>query len=95
MKGRTVCRQYHLPKELVEKSVFASLTRRLQSMNRVENIRAQVKALLADHASAEGEAKRLRQRIAQVDEKYRNWESAIEKGLPTRWCTSFRLRACQ
>ena len=81
MQGKGTCRQFHLPKELIERPVFALLTKRLQSMSRVENIRAQVKALLADHASAEGDAKRLRQRIAQVEEKCRNWEAAIEKGL--------------
>jgi len=42
---------------------------------------APVEALLADHASAGNGPQELRRRIAQVDERRRNWEKAIDKGV--------------
>jgi len=81
MKGRTVCRRYLLPKESIEAPVLAALARRIKAQGRVDAIRAQVEALLAEHASAGNGPQELRRRIAQVEERRRNWERAIDKGL--------------
>jgi DNA invertase Pin-like site-specific DNA recombinase len=81
MKGETVCRRFHLPKELLEGPVLNALVRRLRAMGRVDNIRAQVKALLAEYDSPENNAASICQRITRIEEKSNNWEAAIEKGL--------------
>jgi len=81
MKGRTVCRPYLLPKESIEKPVLAALARRIKTQGRIEAIRDQVKALLAEYAPARDEVSEIHRRIAQVQERRRNWETAIEKGL--------------
>ena len=81
MKGETVCRRFHLPKELLEGAVLNALVRRLRAMGRIDNIRAQVKAMMAEYESPENSPAAIRRRIEQVEEKCRNWEAAIEKGL--------------
>ena len=80
MKGETVCRRFHLPKELIEGAVLNALVRRLRAMGSIDNIRAQVKALLAEYESPENSPASIAQRIARIDEKANNWEAAIEKG---------------
>jgi site-specific DNA recombinase len=81
MKGRTVCRRYLLPKDGIEGPVLAALMRRVKAQGRVDAIRAQVKTLLAEHASPGEGPQDIRRRIAQVEERRRNWEQAIDKGL--------------
>ena len=81
MKGRTVCRRYLLPKEGIEGPVLAALAKRIRARGRVEAIRAEVQALLAE-CTAPGEGpQEIRRRIAQVQERRRNWEKAIDKGV--------------
>jgi hypothetical protein len=74
MKGKTVCRQYHLPKDVIEGPVFDALTRRVNAMARVDNIRAQVEALLAEHAAPRTNEKRARRRLAELE---KSWFEAI------------------
>ena len=82
MKGKTVCRQYSLPKEALEAPVIAALSKRLKALGRIESIREQVKALLAEHASPDSAGENaLRRRIRAVDERMAHWQEAIEKGL--------------
>ena len=81
MKGRTVCKPYLLPKERIKGPVLAALVRRLKAGGRIEAIRTQVQALLAEYASAAESTTAIRRRIEQVEERRRNWEAAIDKGL--------------
>ena len=81
MKGRTVCRSYLLPKESIETPVLAALARRIKAQGRIDAIRAQVEALLTEYASPGEGPQVIRRRIAQVEERRRNWEKAIDRGL--------------
>ena len=81
MKGRTVCRSYLVPKETIEGPVLAALARRLQTQGRVEEIRRQVEALLADQAAPNHRPEEIRRSLAQIEERRRNWERAIDQGL--------------
>jgi DNA invertase Pin-like site-specific DNA recombinase len=81
MKGRTVCKSYLLPKESIEGPVLAALARRIKAKGRIDAIRQQVEALLAEYASPGLGPQVVRRRIAQIEERRRNWEKAIDKGL--------------
>jgi hypothetical protein len=60
---------------------LATLARRIKAQGRIDAIRAQVKALLAEYASPGRGPQEVRRRIAQIEERRRNWEKAIDKGL--------------
>ena len=60
---------------------MATLARRIKAQGRIDAIRAQVKALLAEYASPGRGPQEVRRRIAQIEERRRNWEKAIDKGL--------------
>ena len=82
MKGKTVCRRYWLPKEMIERPVLEALSRHIRSFGRVESIRAQVEALLAEHTPvSDARTDKLQERLAEIEEKRYNWEAAIDKGL--------------
>ena len=81
MKGRTVCKPYLLPKESIEGPVLAALAKRIKAQGRIDAIRQQVKTLLAEYASPGLGPQEVRRRIAHIDERRRNWEKAIDKGV--------------
>ncbi|GEM_PF-904636 len=81
-KGHAACKRYLVPKEVIEGPVLDALRDRLQTMGRIGNIREQVEALIAEHAPSGGDRSgELRGRLAELADKRRNWESAIDKGL--------------
>ena len=80
-KGTAACKRYLVPKAIIEGPVLAALTKRLRTMGRIDSIRKQVESLIADHAPGGDNSKLLRRRLAEIADKRRNWEAAIEKGL--------------
>lgn len=80
--GDTVCGRRLVPKELIEQGVFGALVQRLRSLARVDAIRDQIKALLKDEGAPEVNAEgSIRKRVADLDARIRNWESAMERGV--------------
>lgn len=81
MKGRTVCKRYLLPKELVEGPILAAFNRRIKTLTRVENIRKQVEALLTEQGSPRDQEETFNRRIKEIEAQCRHWEAAVGKGL--------------
>ena len=82
MKGRTVCDRYLLPRDVLEGPVLDALGRRLEELGRHESIREKVKECLDAHANPDGATlDAIRERLAQIEERTRNWEAAIDRGL--------------
>ena len=81
MKGRTVCKSYLLPKESIEGPVLAALAKRIKAQGRIDAIRAQVESLLAEYGSAAESVSDIRRRSREVEQRRRNWEKAIDKGV--------------
>ncbi len=81
MKGRSVCRRYWLPREMIEGPVMEALQKRIRSIARLESIRKQVRELVGDFGTPEGNIKVLERQLVAIDKKALRWKKAIDKGL--------------
>ncbi len=81
MKGRTVCKRWLLPKELLEGPILTAFNRRIKATARVENIRKEIEALLAEQAVPHDQEQRLSDRLKEIEDQRRRWQAAIDKGL--------------
>ena len=82
MKGKTVCERYVFPRDALEKPILAALGRRLEKLRQRESIRAKVKEWLKAYTNPDAASvTAIRERLTQVEERSRNWETAIDRGL--------------
>ncbi|MHC4917669.1 MAG: recombinase zinc ribbon domain-containing protein [Planctomycetota bacterium] len=81
MKGKSVCKRYWLPREMIEGPVMEALQKRIKSLARLNGIRKQVKALIGDFGTTGGNIKALERQLASIDRKALRWKKAIDKGL--------------